>query len=125
MENQEKKTRIKSKEYPAITLNQAIEFIEKLKDLPMSKPISYELAASTIGVSANTKSFRYAISAAKQYGLISTSSGNKIAFLEPAKKLLFPTEDAISISKIKFQCFTAPKIYSELIQEYEGKSYYK
>ena len=35
-----KKTRPKSKEYPAVTLDQAIDFVKKFKDDPVSKPLS-------------------------------------------------------------------------------------
>lgn len=117
-----KKPRIKSREYPAVTLNAAVEFISKFKDFPMNKPISYEVAANVIGVSQATKSFKYSISAARQYGLISTSSGNKISFLETAKVLLYPTGDLQNENNLKMQCFKTPKLYGELIQEYEGRA---
>lgn len=118
----EKKPKIKSKEYPAVTLNQAIEFIKKLKEYPMGKPISYEIAAQTVGVSTGTKSFKYTISAAKQYGLISTSSGNTLSFLDPAKKILYPTGDDATVASLKMQCFSNPTLYAELIKGYQGKS---
>ena len=57
-----KKTKPKSKEYPAVTLDQAIDFVKKFKDYPVSKPISYDVAAKECGVSSSTKSFRYTIS---------------------------------------------------------------
>lgn len=45
MDATEKKTKVKSREYPAVILAAAIAFIEKLKDYPLNKPISYETAA--------------------------------------------------------------------------------
>ena len=71
MSAEEKKTKQKSKEYPAVTLEQAIDFTRRFKDYPKSKPISYETAAKECGVSVGTKSFRYTISSAKQFGLLS------------------------------------------------------
>ncbi|MHC1720130.1 MAG: hypothetical protein AB9844_05505 [Clostridiaceae bacterium] len=122
MAETEKKTKVKSKEYPAVTLNQAIDFINKLKEYPMGKPISYDIAAKTVGVSTSTKSFKYTISAAKQFGLISTSAGNTLSFLEPAKKIVYPTGDESIIVALKLQCFCNPKLYMDLIKEYQGKS---
>jgi len=122
MPEEAKKTKVKSKEYPAITLKKAINFIEKLKDYPVGKPISYELAAKEMGVSVTTKSFKYTISAARQFGLISTSSGSTLSFLAPANRFARPTEDESVLSLLKLQCFSTPKIYEELISEHKGKS---
>lgn len=119
---EEKKTKIKSKEYPAISLGQAIAFIKKLKDYPIGKPISYDAAAKEMGVKPTTKSFTYAISSARQYGLISTSAGKTLSFLDSANRFARPTEDEQNLTLLKIQCFSSPKLYSELIQEYNGKS---
>lgn len=70
------------------------------------------------GVKASTKSFKYTLSAARQYGLISTSSGNTISFLEPAKRFVRPTEPESVLKKLKIECFKSPKLYAELIDEY-------
>lgn len=122
MDANEKVTKAKSKEYPAVTLGAAIEFVEKFRDFPQSKPISYDVAADMCGVKASTKSFKYTLSAARQYGLISTSSGNTISFLEPAKRFVRPTEPESALKKLKIECFKAPKLYAELIDEYSGQS---
>ena len=123
MDTQEdKKTKIKSKEYPAITLDQAIVFIKKLKDYPIGKPISYDAAAKEMNVKPTTKSFTYTVSSARQYGLISTSTGKTLSFLEPANRLARPTENEQTLTLLKIQCFSSPKLYSELIEEYNGKS---
>ncbi len=122
METSEKKVKARSKEYPAITLGQAIEFVTKLKDYPVGKPISYDAAAKALNVSASTKSFTYAISAARQYGLVSTSAGGTLTFLSPANRLVRPTESVQELTRLKVQCFTAPKLYGELINQYNGRS---
>jgi len=121
MSDENKKIKQKSKEYPAVTLGKAIEFIEALKGYPIGKPISYGTAATELKVSETTKSFRYTLSAAKQYGLISTS-GKVLTFLESANRIARPTEDEIVLKELKMECFSTPKIYSELIQEYKGRS---
>lgn len=122
MDNIEKKIKIKSKEYPASTLKQAITFIEKLKDFPTNKLISYDVAAKTIGVKATTKSFTYTISAAKQFGLITTSEGKALSLTDKARRLTRPTETTEVLQKLRIECFASPKLYSELIDEYHGKS---
>lgn len=117
-----KKTKPKSKEYPAVTLDQAIDFVKKFKDYPVSKPISYDVAAKECGVSSSTKSFRYTISSAKQFGLISTSTGLTFTLLEPAYRLVRPTESEAALKALKIECFSTPKLYAELIPDYIGKS---
>lgn len=120
MDVAEKKT--KSKEYPAVTLSGAIAFIEKLKDYPQNKPISYESAATACGVKIVTNSFKYALSSAKQYGLIATSAGKTITLLEPGKQFAHPTKSQEELCLLKIECFKSPKLYAELIREYEGHS---
>lgn len=122
MSAEEKKTKQKSKEYPAVTLEQAIDFTRRFKDYPKSKPISYETAAKECGVSVGTKSFRYTISSAKQFGLLSTSTGLTFTLLEPAYRLIRPTESDSVIKALKTECFSSPKLYASLINNYLGKS---
>lgn len=122
MDVAEKKTKLKSREYPAVTLADAIAFIEKLKDYPQNKPISYETAAGVCGVKTTTNSFKYTLSAAKQYGLIATSAGKAITLLDPAKEFARPTKSQDELRIMKIECFRTPKLYAELIQEYEGHS---
>lgn len=69
MDANEKKSKPKSREYPAITLNTAITFVEKFRDYPQNKPISYDAAAERCGVKATTNSFKYTLSSARQYEL--------------------------------------------------------
>lgn len=122
MDANEKKSKPKSREYPAVTLDAAIAFVEKFRDYPQNKPVSYDVAADTCGVKATTKSFKYTLSSARQYGLISTSSGKTISFLEPARRFTRPTEGAAELQALKFECFKSPKLYSELISAYAGQS---
>ena len=123
MDSDVKKSKPKSKEYPAITLNKAIEFVKKFKDYPLGKPIAYDVAAKELGVSSATKSFRYSISSAKQFGLIATSTGQTFTLQEAANFLIRPTTEAeTTIKAIKNKCFSTPQLYNKLIHEYDGKS---
>ncbi|SCM73205.1 hypothetical protein [Desulfovibrio sp. 86] len=122
MSEEEKKTKPKSREYPANTLSKTLEFLEKFKGYPQGKPISYDAAAKELGVSSNTKSFRYLISSARQYGLISTAAGQTMLMLEPASRLIRPTEQENILRQLKIECFKTPRMYSELIAQYQGQS---
>jgi len=120
MAEEVEKKRQKSREYPGISLEKAIEFVKTLKGYPMNKPLSYAAAATEFKVSPNTRSFKYALSAARQFGLINTN-GETITFLDAAKKLVFPGDDMAAIKKLKMDCFTAPRLYGELLDSYRGK----
>jgi len=122
MENIEKKSKPRSKEYPSYTLNQSIDFASRYINYPSDKPISYEVASKECGVSSKTKSFRYMLSSARQYGLIDTLKGETMRLQDVAKRLIRPTEDEETIRKIKIECFSSPKIYTDLILQYNGKS---
>lgn len=122
MDNQERASKPRSKEYPAVKLEEAISFVAKFKDYPTGKPIGYTAAAKECGVSPSTKSFRYTISTAKQFGLISTAAGLTFTLLESAYRLVRPTENDAALQQLKLECFRNPKLYAELIDEYEGRS---
>lgn len=120
MDNKEKQIKQKSKEYPAYSINQAVEFIEKFKFFPRNKPIAYSAAAEVFGVKPSTKSFSYKVSSAKQYGLITTSAGT-LKITELGNEFLFPTKSENELKKIKKQCLENPTLYKELIDSYKGK----
>ena len=122
MDTKVKKSKPKSKEYPAYTLGKAIEFVSKFKDFPQNKPIAYDVAAKECNVSATTKSFGYTLSAARQYGLIATSAGRSFTLLPVATRLIRPTETNDALQALKVECFSNPKLHSELISTYSGKS---
>ena len=122
MDAKEKKSKPKSKDYPAYTLKKTIEFVSKFKDFPSNKPISYDVAAKECNVSPTTKSFGYTLSAARQYGLIATSAGRSFTLLPAAMRLIRPTETSDVLHALKVECFSNPKLYNELISTYSGKS---
>lgn len=117
-----KKAKPRSKDYPAFTLTESIDFVEKFKDFPLHKPISYAVAAKECNVSPTTKSFNYSISAARQYGLIGTSTGRSFTLLAAANRLIRPTEGTDALRALKIECFSTPKLYIDLISSYSGQS---
>lgn len=123
METKQKVKKPKSKEYPACSFDDAISFVEKLKNYPVRQPITYSIAAKEHGfASVNTKSFKYRLSAAKQFGLLTTASGETLILTDWAYDLVMPTKSKEEIDAIKLQCFQNPKLYAELLNSYEGKS---
>lgn len=120
MENNGKQGKPRSKEYPANSINQAIEFIEKFKMFPRNKSISYSVAAQEFGVKPSAKSFAYKLSSAKQFGLISTSSGT-FNITELGLEFMFPTKKEEQLKVIKKQCLENSAIYRDLIESYEGR----
>lgn len=121
MSEEEKKNYSKSKEYPAVPLSEAIGLILKLKNYPLDKPISYQTVANEFGYkNNNVKSLRYKISAARQFGLI-TTNGTTLTFTEPGKKIALPTDDSEE-AQIKMQCFALPTMFQGLINSYTGRA---
>ncbi len=57
--SEDKNIRVKSKKYPAVTLEETIKFLNTFKDFPISKPISYDTAAHCMGL----KEFKYKVAA--------------------------------------------------------------
>lgn len=118
MEQKKKREYVRSKQYPAVSLDTVINFLSKLKSFPAGKPIAYESVAEAVHVSTTTKSFKYTISAAKQFGLISVTN-QKVTLNKLAEGILYPTGD---IADLKRQCFLLPTIYQELANDYDGKA---
>jgi hypothetical protein len=121
MGDTKKSTKQRSREYPAITLNSAIAFVQKLENYILSGSVAYGLAAEALGVTKATKSFTYTLSAAKQFGLISTETGQIIKFLEPSSTFISLKDDT-AIRRLKLQCFRKPKLYIALIDKFKGVS---
>lgn len=123
MENTTNKiSKNRSKAYPAYSLNEALNFLEKFIDYPMHRPISIETASKEIGINSKTKSFTYKISTAKQFGLITIIKGTGFCITEIGYKIIRPTEPEEEIQKYKINCFKLPPLYEKLISDYNGKS---
>ncbi|WP_312701881.1 hypothetical protein [Sedimentibacter sp.] len=116
----EKLKKEKSKEHPQVTLNETKQFIMNLKDYVSYGTVSYTHASEKLGVKRTTKSFTHRISAAKQFGFISTAS-ETIKFLPASKELVFPTPN-FNEKRLNLECFKNPNLYKELITLYEGKA---
>ena len=110
--------REKSNLYPNSTWEDCLEFIKVVSDFCLST-VSYSEVAKKYGLSSiQTKSFTAKISTAKQFGLITTSSG-AIQLTQLAKDILYPTGD---ITALMVESFRNPPLYEKLIAEYDGKA---
>ncbi|MBQ9263392.1 MAG: hypothetical protein IJ189_04180 [Clostridia bacterium] len=110
--------REKSAMYPAATWGECLDFIKTIDSLHF-KSVSYQELAKKYGLSnPNTKSFMTRISAAKQFGLLTTIQGNTIQLTNESKKLLYPTGE--SMRNIELSCFAQPPLYAKLIEKYDG-----
>lgn len=115
----EKKARTKSALYPAVTIEQTVEFIKKISEWSGNKAISYSTIYTNMGLSSpHTKSFLYRISAAKQYGLI-TTGGNTAQLTEAAKHILNPVSNDEK-GQLLIKVFTNPPLYAQLIERFKN-----
>ena len=120
MPNESDRIKQKSKEYPAISFDEAVSFVMKFRDFPLRQVIKKEVAAKEFKVKPTTKSFTYSVSAAKQFGLISVK-GQTFTLTENAYRIIRPTETEDAICKLKLDCIKGPTLYGELIKQYEGR----
>nr|WP_315024203.1 hypothetical protein [uncultured Aminipila sp.] len=116
----EKMKKEKSKEHPQVTINETKQFVMNLKDYVSSGMVSYVHASEKLGLKKSTKSFTHRISAAKQFGFITTAS-DTIKFLPASKEIVFPTPN-FDEKRLDLECFKKPNLYKELVTLYNGKA---
>ena len=112
--------REKSALYPNATWGDCMDFIRKVSTFNL-KAVSYAEVAKKYGLaSTSTKSFTSKISSCKQFGLITTASGNTIQLSEVSKRILFPT--GADTQQIELQCFAQPPLYAKIVELFDGKA---
>ncbi len=114
-----KGTKERSALYPAISLNECVEFIQVIDGLGGRK-VSLEVVAKTLNISTTTYSFKAKVSSSKQFGLIKSSAGT-VELTEVAKILLYPTDDG-KIKETLNSCFSSPPLYKKLIEKYKEQA---
>ena len=111
--------REKSVLYPSTTWAECEELIKKIDNY--SGKVSYDIVAQDYGLkNASAKSFKYKVSTAKQFGLISTSGG-ALELTDIAHQYLYPINGYIQ-TEIKARCFQTPPLYIKLIERFNGKT---
>ena len=119
MEENAKGTKERSALYPAIALDECIEFIELINKLGGRK-VALTSIAEVIGVSTTTYSFKAKISSSKQFGLIK-SAGGAVELSDTAKRILYPTDD-VTTKELLLQCLMAAPLYRKLIERYNDQA---
>lgn len=118
-EDMTKGTKERSALYPAIALDECIEFIGIINKLG-GKKVALSSVAEAVGVSTTTYSFKAKVSSSKQFGLIKTAGG-AVELSDAAKRLLYPTDD-VSEKKLLVQCLVSAPLYRKLLERYNDQA---
>jgi hypothetical protein len=106
--------------YPNATLEECLNFSEKIQKIAGKGTASLAAVAADLGVSLKTKSFTYLISAARQYGLIvKTKEGLQLT--DRARRILNPINPE-ELPGLRLEAFKSPPLYQQLIERYDGES---
>ena len=119
VEEMAKGTKERSAVYPAVALDECVEFVKTVNKLGGRKVASTSIAEA-LGVSPATYSFRAKVSSSKQFGLIK-STGGTVELCDIAKKLLYPTDD-LSNKQLLIQCLMTAPLYKKLIEKYNDNA---
>lgn len=114
-----KGTKERSAVYPAVALDECVDFIRLVNSLGGRK-VALSSIAESIGVSPTTYSFRAKVSSSKQFGLVK-STGGTVELCDIAKKILYPTDDA-SVKQLLIQCLMNAPLYKKLIEKYNDNA---
>ena len=118
-EDMTKGTKERSALYPAIALDECIEFIGIINKLGGRK-VALLSVAEAVGVSTTTYSFKAKVSSSKQFGLIKTAGG-AVELSDIAKRLLYPTGD-VSEKELLIQCLASAPLYRKLMERYNDQA---
>lgn len=116
-----RKNREKSVRYPAISIDECIDFIRQVDELG-GKSISYASILSMMNLkSPATRSFQARISAAKQFGFLQTGKGTA-QLTDTARRILYPNEGQEESERLKIEAFGKPPLYEKLIERFKDKA---
>lgn len=117
--NEIKITKEKSALYPYYDLKESLDFTKVVQRLAGKGMATEELLAAELGNSKTTKSFRYKISSARQFGfIVKTKEGIQIT--NRARQILNPVNES-DIHELLKESFTLPPLYKKLIKTYDGE----
>lgn len=114
-----KGTKERSAVYPAVALDECVEFIRLVNNIGGRK-VGLSSIADSLGVSPATYSLRAKVSSSKQFGLIK-SNGGAVELCDIAKKILYPTDDASS-KQLLVECLLTAPLYKKLIEKYNDSA---
>jgi hypothetical protein len=111
---------MRSPNYPALTLPQAVEAARKVWAEEQQAPVSHEAAAADLGYKSLSGPARVTIGAMRQYGLVEKAEKGHLRLSDLAVKVLHGTEaervDALA------EAASTPPLFGELAQTYVSAS---
>ena len=112
--------KLRSPNYPGLSLQQAVEAVDRLWKGEKRTPVSHETAATALGYKALSGPARVAIGALRQYGLIDKAEKGHIAVSDLAVAILHGhgTEKEIALG----QAALMPDLFSELHKSHPDAS---
>lgn len=119
-EEKTKQKKDRSVAYPGITLSDAIESTQKLRDSLGRGPYSREEAAKALGHSQLTGPAARKVAALVHYGLLERS-GNTYSQSQLAQDILKPLSDEQKETSIR-RAAVAPRLFQKLCQRFDGQA---
>lgn len=118
MQEDVKKTRLRSPAYPAISLKEAIERVKALYDQDKTAVVPMETAAKHIGFAKAHGQAVMFLSALRKFGLVEYPSDGRVVITRRAVEILtFPEGHERKVKAIQ-EAALSPVIYSELFDKY-------
>ena len=114
------KSRVRSAAYPSLSLEEAVKAITSLRDNAGEGPFSRLHASESLGHKGISGASSSKIAALVHFGLLSRI-GDTYRVSDLARKIIRPEYDAERLEAIAAAA-KHPKLYSELMNEFSGKS---
>ncbi|MDE2465426.1 MAG: hypothetical protein KGO02_17195 [Alphaproteobacteria bacterium] len=115
-----KMARVRSPNYPAFGLNEALSRIRTIHEAEQHLSAPKEVIAKHLGYNGLNGGSLKAISALLKYGLLDEAQGNKLKVSPLAISILYPGKGDDRASAIREAAFK-PGIFQEIFNEWEGE----
>ena len=111
--------RIRSPNYPAIGLREALERVKTIYGAEQHLAAPKEVIAKHLGFNGVNGGSNRIISALAKYGLLEEISGDKVRVSGLARSILHPANDLEKVAAIT-EAATKPAIFAEIASEWGG-----
>jgi len=111
--------RVRSPNYPAITLSDAIARVKTIHDAEHHLAAPREVIAKHLGYNGLNGAALTAISAIGKYGLLEDANGDKLRVSKLAMSILYPSSPDERTASIK-EAASKPALFVEIANEWEG-----
>jgi hypothetical protein len=120
LEDSDMAGKLRSPNYPALGLAQAVEAARKLWAKEKRTPVELATAARALGYSALSGPARVAIASLRQYGLVDKPDPGHVRLSERAVRIVYGTE--AEQQQALAEAASTPKLFRELWQTYQDGS---